>query len=206
LQETNYTINGAASRFLDYGDLSVATAGAQGTITFQGVAHPRRLQALLATRVRAARAEAGQPGLSTPASAATLQLQRIIHGEDAARTCHPSALRSSRTASTPLPRCTGSSRSLGRVGRRPRKIAAGLGRLAPPLEVDRQAAVRDLYIDTLMSLSALAADNPSAEPADQRTSPRHSPDTPQELCRVRSSTKCSPSTRRKDCMSLWQRS
>jgi len=89
LNESNYTITGAAARVLDYGDLTMVTAGAQGSITFHQVAHPRRLHALLAAQVRAARDEANNAAPLPSASAATQYLQRIIHGDDAARSFEP---------------------------------------------------------------------------------------------------------------------
>ncbi len=84
LNESNYTISGVAARFFDYGDLSMVTSGAQGSIMFRQVAHPRRLQALLAEYARAAREEARRLA-PPPPPASSVHLQRIMQGADAAR-------------------------------------------------------------------------------------------------------------------------
>lgn len=89
IEESNYSISGAQARFFDFGDLRVHTSGAHGSLVFRAVAHPRRVQALLAAQVRAYRQQGGVLSPADMPSVAELALRRIVQGDAVARSMEP---------------------------------------------------------------------------------------------------------------------
>jgi uncharacterized membrane protein YdbT with pleckstrin-like domain len=60
IQDVRYTQPSFVSMMLDFGDVYLETAGEQGSLTFDSVPHPKRVQATISEHVRASRDKARQ--------------------------------------------------------------------------------------------------------------------------------------------------
>lgn len=81
VHESTYTINGAAARFFDYGDLTIQTGGRGKGLLFRAVPHPQRLQLLIAAEARQAR-ELGRHARGADGDI-SLALRRVFNGRAA---------------------------------------------------------------------------------------------------------------------------
>lgn len=80
VQESDYVSSGFMARILDIGDVEVETSSGLGAIVLRGVAHPRRLQALISAQERALRAGVARHRLADAPDEVVRQLEAVVGG------------------------------------------------------------------------------------------------------------------------------